>query len=168
MKMWLTAEFSTVDSVAEAVSTLRAGGFTADEIELFSDRPVELPAGLLDRRSHISLLAVLGAIVNGGLATAFIFFTERNYRLITGGMPIISGWSTGVVSYELTMAGAMAGVVIGLLWEGRLLFPRSQPAPLVRQGSILMRVGCPDRLVTDATRCLMTSGALEITQQEAP
>jgi ActD protein len=165
--MLLTAEFLTTESVTEAVSALTAEGFSAGEIELFSDRPVELPAGVLDRRSHISLAAVLGAIVNGGVATAFIFFTQRNYRLVTGGMPVISGWSTGVVSYELTMAGAVAGVVLAFFWEGRLLFRgrRNPPPPVLREGSMFLRVTCGEASAPGAARRLEQAGAREIVEQ---
>src|SRR2546426_390198 len=139
--MLLTAEFLTADSTVQAVSALRAEGFSANDIELFSDRPLELPAGMLDRRSYISLAAVLGALVSGSLATAFIFFTQYNYPLVTGGMPLVSGWATGVVSYELIMAGSVAGVVLAFLWEGRLLRRDGAPPPALKEGSIFLRIG---------------------------
>ncbi|HKW96851.1 MAG TPA: quinol:electron acceptor oxidoreductase subunit ActD [Bryobacteraceae bacterium] len=162
--MWLTAEFLSTEAAAGAVTALGEEGFSSREIELFSDRPVELPAGTLERRSHISLAAVLGAIVNGGLATLFIFFTQRNYRLVTGGMPVISGWSTGVISYELTMAGAVAGVVLALLWEGRLLIRRRRGAapPALKEGSVYVRVECGEGVAAGAARRLEQAGAREI------
>ena len=49
--MLLTAEFLTTDGAAAAVSALSREGFPANAIELFSDRPVELPAGMLKRPS---------------------------------------------------------------------------------------------------------------------
>ena len=164
--MWLTAEFLSTESAAEAVAALGAEGFSSSEIELFSDRPVELPAGMLKRRSHISLAAVLGAIINGGLATLFIFFTQRNYRLVTGGMPVISGWSTGVISYELTMAGAVAGVVLALLWEGRLLIRRKgAPPPELKEGAVYVRVECGEGVAAGAARRLEQAGAREVVEQ---
>ena len=52
--MFLTAEFTDADSVVRAITALRAHGFTADQIDVFSTEPVELPHGVLDRPSHMS------------------------------------------------------------------------------------------------------------------
>jgi hypothetical protein len=166
--MLLTAEFLTTESATEAVCALTSEGFSASEMELFSDRPVELPAGMLERRSYISVFAVLGAIVNGTLATAFIFFTERNYPLVTGGMPLISGWSTGVISYEMIMAGAVAGTVLAFLWEARLILRRgrSDPPPALKEGSIFLRVGLRENSAPGVTRRLEQAGAVEIIKQQ--
>ena len=57
----------------------------------------------------MSLFAVLGALLGGGLTTAFIFYTKLDYPLVTGGMPLTSGWATGVVTFEFTMGGAVVG-----------------------------------------------------------
>ena len=165
--MLLTAEFLTTESVVDAVAALNTAGFSSSDVELFSDRPVELPGGMLQRRSHISLMAVLGAIVNGALATAFIFSTQHNYRLVTGGMPLISGWSTGVVSYELTMAGAVAGVVLAFLWEAGLIFRRRRgvPPPALKEGSVFLRVTCHEGSAIGATHCMEQAGAIEVIEQ---
>ena len=166
--MLLTAEFSTTESITGALAALKAEGLSARDLELFSDRPIELPAGMLERRSNISLMAVLGGVVNGGLATAFIFFTQRNYPLITGGMPLTSGWSTGVVSYELTMAGTVAGVMLAFLWEGRLLFNgrKGAPPPALKEGSTFLRVRCGEDRAPATIRCLRQAGAIEVVEQQ--
>src|SRR5262245_46244561 len=98
--MYLTAEFREKHAAAAAIQTLRASGITPAELDLFSDEPVELPRGLLDRPSRMSLASVLGGIIFGVLATAFIFWTQHNYQLVTGGMPLFSFWATGVITYE--------------------------------------------------------------------
>jgi len=166
--MFLTAEFSRRDAIAPAVSALRAAGFGKEEIEIFSDRPVELPKGLLDRPGRTSLVAVLGAIINGGLATAFVYYTQRDYPLATGGLPLVSGWATGVVSYELTMAGAVAGIVLAFLWEASLLRRRKgAPPPALKDGAVFVRVKCAAESASAAAQCLTQTGALEISKQEA-
>ena len=55
----------------------------------------------------MSLAAVTGAITSCLLAIGFVYFTQHNYPLITGGMPLFSFWATGVVFYEMTMFGAI-------------------------------------------------------------
>jgi hypothetical protein len=160
--MWLTAEYSEERSAAAAVAGLRDA--RVEDVELFSDKPVEL----IHRRSRASLIAVLGAIVNGSLATAFIYFAQHNYPLVTGGMPIFSPWATGVITYELTMAGAMAGVVIAFLWESGLLRRRRGPAPpVLKDGAIFVRVRCAPEAAGLAAECLSRSGAVAIARADA-
>ena len=163
--MLLTAEFLTADSTVQAVSALRAEGFSPNDIELFSGQPLELPQGLLERPSHISLAAVLGALISGSLATAFIFFTQHNYPLVTGGMPLVSGWSTGVISFELIMAGAVTGVVLAFLWEGRLLRRKAAPPPVFKDGSVFLRIECPEESALRGVRCFEVAGAQNIVEE---
>lgn len=164
--MWLIAEYSGDADLAAAVTALRDAGFDSHAIEIFSSKPVDLPPGLTHRRSHASLLAVLGAFVNGGLATGFIFYTQHDYPLITGGMPVYSWWATGVITYELAMAGAVAGVVIAFLWESGLLRFRKPPAPALENGSSFIRVRCPDDSAHSASERLLSTGALRVSALE--
>ncbi len=155
--MWLTAEYPDEHAAAAGAASLRSAGL--GEIELFSDRPLDLTG----RPSRASLIAVAAAILNGALATAFVYYTQRDYPLVTGGMPIISPWATGVITYELTMAGAMAGVVIAFLWESGLLRRRRGPSPpALRDGAVFVRVHCPPDAAGLASDCLSRSGAVAI------
>jgi len=163
--MLLTAEFLATGSIVQAVSALRAEGFSPSDIELFSGRPLELPQDMLERPSHISLAAVLGALISGSLTTAFIFFTQHNYPLVTGGMPLVSGWSTGVVSFELIMAGAVAGVVFAFLREGRLLRRAAALPPALKDGSVFLRIECPEESAPRAVRCFEVAGAQDIVEE---
>jgi hypothetical protein len=124
----LKAKFADAGALEAAILALKRDGAAPEHIELFSSRPVEFKHGVLDRPSRMSLFAVVGAILNGSLATAFIYYTQLDYLLVTGGMPLTSGWATGVVTFEMTMAGAVAGTVIALLREGRF-FRQSKDAP---------------------------------------
>lgn len=167
MKMLLTAEFASAESIPDAVRALAAAGFSGGKIEIFSDRPVDLPEGVLAKRSHISLAAVAGAAINGALATAFIFFTERNYALVTGGMPLTSWWPTGVISYEMAMAGAVAGIIAAFLWEGRLLFRSKARAPVrLKEGAAFVEVHCDANSMPDAAATLKVAGATAVTEVE--
>jgi hypothetical protein len=124
----LKAKFADAGAVETAILALKSDGAAPEQIELFSSRPVEFKPGVLDRPSRMSLFAVVGAILNGSLATAFMYYTQLDYPLVTGGMPLTSGWATGVITFELTMAGAVAGTVVALLREGRF-FRQSKDAP---------------------------------------
>jgi hypothetical protein len=140
--MYLSARFDDEDRVAPAILRLLDAGVPARAIEIFSPRPVPLPKQFAAHRSRMPLLAVLGAAVNGALATAFMFYTQRDYPIVTGGMPLRSWWATGVITYELTMAGAVAGLVLGFLWESGLLRPRRAPAPPLADHAVVLRLEC--------------------------
>ena len=74
--------------MAAAIRPLRAAGIDPCAIWMSSPKNRwSFRRGVLDRPSHMSLVSVLGAIVFGTLATAFIRWTQHNYRLVTGGMP---------------------------------------------------------------------------------
>jgi Alternative complex III, ActD subunit len=136
----LKAEFADAGAAEAAVLALKSDGATPDQIELFSSRPLEFKRGVLDRPSSMSLFAVVGAILNGSLATAFMYYTQLDYPLVTGGMPLTSGWATGVITFELTMLGGVAGTVVALLREGRF-FRQSKDAPeQMREDTVYMLV----------------------------
>lgn len=163
--MHLTARFDDEALVAPAIEALLEAGVAPQAIEVFSPRPVEVPAALHPRRSRASLLAVLGAAINGSLATAFMFYTQHDYPIVTGGMPLRSWWATGVISYELTMAGAVAGLMIALLWEAGL-WRRRLPAPVLDNNSVFVRVECSGESSIAALERLHQAGAVSVTGSE--
>jgi hypothetical protein len=162
--MYLIGAFHEKDSAAAAIRMLRAVGITPAELDLFSEEPVELPRGVLDRPSRMSLASVLGAIVFGLVATAFIYWTQHNYKLVTGGMPLFSFWATGVITYEITMLGAIVATFAWFLWESGLARKRDRNAlvPEVDAGSICLRVRCRDEQSAQAIESLRRAGAIEI------
>jgi ActD protein len=166
--MYLAAEFMQPEPVADGVSNLMSAGFGKDEIEIFSDRPIELPGGPLNRRSWTSVAAVSGAVVNGGLATALMYYTQLDYPLNTGGIPTISLWATGIISYELAMAGAVAGLILAFLWESRLLRRRKvRPPSPSKTGSIFVLVCCTEHSAAAAQESLYKAGAADVVRHEA-
>ena len=105
MSLYLAGTFADKSGAILAINQLKTDGFHAADLTVFSDEPVELPRGVLDRPSHMSLVVVLGAIAFFLMVVAFVYYTQYDYRLVTGGMPIFSFWPTGVVFYEITMFG---------------------------------------------------------------
>ena len=163
--MYLIGEFREKHAAAAAIRKLRDGGIGPADLDLFSEEPISLPRGLLDRPSHMSLVSVSGAIALGSLATLFVRYAQNNYKLVTGGMPLVSNWSTGVISFELVMAGAVAGVVLAFLWEGRLLRRNGAPPPASKDGSVFLRIECPKESVPRAVRCFDAAGAQDIVEE---
>jgi Alternative complex III, ActD subunit len=165
--MLLSTEFSEPHAAAAAIEALSSEGFDKRSMEVFSTEPVEFERGVLDRRSHMSLLAVAGAAANTLLATGFMFWTQRDYPLVTGGMPLTSYWSVGVIIFEMAMAGAIAGTMASFLWESGLLRGgRKQPAPQLRDDVIFLRVRCDEPRASQARETLLSAGAAEVTLME--
>jgi hypothetical protein len=83
------------------------------------------------------------------------------YPSITGGMPLVSPWPTAIVTYELTMFGAVMTTVITLLITARL--GRRRPAPYdpeISNGKILIGALDPsDAERADLERRLLSAGA---------
>ena len=159
--MFLTAEFGDADSVARAIASLRSQGFRADQVDVFSTEPVDLPPGLLDRPSHMSLTAVASAVSFCLLAILFVRYAQYDYPLVTGGMPIFSWWSNGVIFYEFTMFGSITATFVMFLLESGLL-KRRAPAPVLVAGRILLRISCEAGRAAVATDCLRQAGATGI------
>ena len=158
--MYLIGEFREKEAVRAAIRMLREGGFGPGEIDLFSDEPVEFPRGVLDRPSRMSLASVVGAVAFGSLATAFIYWTQHNYRLVTGGMPVFSFWATGVITFEMTMLGAIVSTFAWFLWESGLVRKRdhSAPVPEVDPGAICLRVRCRAEDAPQASAAIRRAG----------
>lgn len=136
---FLHAEFGESGAATEALRALLDSGVGPEQIEVYSRRPLEADPPLLARRSRMSLVAVTAAALTGVGATFLMYRAQMDYPLVTGGMPINSGWATGVVTFEATMAGAVLGILAALLYESGLLRPRkSTPIPEVPpQGAVI-------------------------------
>jgi hypothetical protein len=163
MTVYLTGEFREQESLIGAIRALRAAGFETGALDLFSAEPVELPRGVLERPSRMSLVSVAGAIGFGALATGFIRYTQRDYKLITGGMPVFSFWATGVITYEMTMLGAIVATFAWFLWESGLIRKREPaPVPHAAPGEICLRARCRVEQRAKVIEVMKRHGAVEI------
>lgn len=169
-KFYLHAEFRTHGALAEAIEALAANGVSKGEMEIYSRRPVETDPPLLPRRSRISMGAVLGAIAAGAGATALMFRTQLAYPLVTGGMPITSGWATAVVTFEATMAGAVLATALLMAWEAGLVpGRRSVPVPDLPDEGAVLQVGCSSGPEAEAVQDLLAqAGAIRVGVAELP
>lgn len=166
--MYLIAEFHHKDPLTRAIRTLREAGTPVADLDVFSGEPVELPRGVLDRSSRMSLLAVTGAVLGCILATSFVYFAQYNYRVDTGGMPVFSFWGTGVITYEMTLLGSIIATFLVFLWESGLIrrHDKTVPIPSVPLGSICLRVRCPADRVVETSKLLGQAGAIGILERE--
>jgi hypothetical protein len=161
--VYLKGEFREKETAARAIRELKANGFGPDALDVFSNEPVEFADGVLDRPSRMSLVVVASALICCALTILFVRYTQYNYPLVTGGMPLFSFWSTGVVFYELTMLGAILSSFAWFLWESGLVRRRTPaPVPDVEPGVICLRVRCSDEQAQLASGQLEQAGATEV------
>lgn len=164
MTVYLTGEFLDKASAAQAIGTLRDQAVPIADLDVYSEEPVEFRRGILNRPSRMSRASVFGAILFGVLATVFIYFTQHNYRLVTGGMPVFSFWATGVITYEMTMLGAIVATFAWFLWESGLIRKRDRdaPVPVVAPGSLCLRVRCGAGEAAHLSEAMRRAGAVRI------
>jgi hypothetical protein len=161
--VYLSAEFYDKESTTRALLELKATGFGPASLAVFSDQPIELADGVLDRPSRMSLAVVTSAILFLLLIVWFVYYTQYDYPLITGGMPLFSFWATGVIFYEITMFGAIVTTFLWFLLEsGILRRGRRPPAPAIDSGTIYVRVCCRSNQAEDVSQSLRAAGATNI------
>jgi len=129
----------------QAVNRLRAAGLTDREITILSSRPIEdQEFGHIDSQSWIWWIACGGALVGMALAILFVYVSAVGWPIDTGGLPNIAWWPAAIITFELTMLGAIISTVITLVitaglgrGSGKLYDPE------VSDGKILVGVENP-------------------------
>lgn len=161
--MYLSAEFYDTESTTRALLELKAKGFGPASLAVFSEQPIELADGVLERPSRMSLAVVTSAIVFLLLIVWFVYYTQYDYPLTTGGMPLFSFWATGVIFYEIAMFGAIVTTLLWFLLEsGVLRRGRRPPAPMIDSGTICVRVCCGSGQVEVVSESLKAAGAMNV------
>ncbi len=165
MSLFIAGTFAAKDAVMQAIKQLKADGYGPEDLAVFSNEPVDFPRGVLDRRSHMSLAVVSGAVVFFLLVVGLVYFTQHSYPLVTGGMPIFSFWSTGVVFYEITMLGAILTTAGWFIWESGLLRrDKGIPVPVIDAEVICLRIRCTAEQLETAAAILQNTGAQNVAE----
>lgn len=149
------------------MNALRDAGVAPGKIIVMSSEPFEeYSFAQGESKSLMPWIAVLGGLIGGTCGFALAWYTQVAYPmpLITGGMPVVAPWPTGIITYELTMMGAIVATVITLLVSARL--PNWKPAlyePEVSHGKVLIGVADPtDEERADLEKRLRRAGAEKI------
>ncbi len=161
--MFLISEFRSKDALVVALLALKKAGLTPNDLAIFSEEPIEFRKGILDRPSHMSKAAVAGAVCLGTAATSFVYYAQHNYEIVTGGMPIFSFWATGIITYEMTMLGAIFATFFWFLWESGLIRKRDPAAPVPNIGpaSMSLRVRCETGRADTFVEILRAAGCIK-------
>ena len=114
-----------------------------------------------DHQTIIPWIAALGGIVGGVLGFWFTAYTQAVYPIPTGGMPIVPIYTEGIITYELTMLGAILATLVALLFTTRLPgWKRQIYDPEVSDGKILIGViDAPEGSLAEVKNRLMGAGA---------
>jgi len=138
------------DSAQRALNVLERSqaemGFSSGDIAVLSGEPYEDHGfGQRDHKTRMPWLAAMGGVIGGLSGWWFVSFTQKSYPMISGGMNLITKWPDGIITYELTMLGAILTTLITLLitaripdWGGRKLYD-----PAISNGKILIGVTNP-------------------------
>jgi hypothetical protein len=143
-----------------AFTALQRAGVDEKEITVISAEPFEaFPFSERDKSLALFRLAGVGGAVGLVFGALLTSGTERAWPLVTGGMPIVAWWPNIVITFELTMLGAILTTVASLLVAARLpsALTRALYDPAVSDGKILVGVSLTAGKSADVIR-----GALEV------
>jgi hypothetical protein len=159
--------FSDPRSADRGLKDLQAAGVRADKIVVMSPEPFEeYEFARADRKTPMPWIAAAGGLIGGVSGYLLAWYTQVAYpsHIMSGGMPLVSKWPSGIVTYELTMLGAILTTVITLLVTARLLHWRFDIYdPEISYGKILIGVVDPSTdMRSEFEQRLLGAGAEKI------
>lgn len=159
--------FSDPGSADAGMRELHSAGVRAENIIVMSPEPFEeYEFAHADRKTTMPWIAALGGLVGGVSGYLLAWYTQVAYpsHIMSGGMPLVSKWPSGIVTYELTMLGAIITTVITLLITAKLLHWKFDIYdPEVSYGKILIGVVDPSASsVSEYEKRLRAAGAEKV------
>ena len=132
---------SEPDLAKQSVNALLSVGIPTSDIIVLSSEPLEQYGVPSHQRTIMPWLVVCGAIVAGIGGFLLASLTQKSYAIHTGGMQVVTLWTDGIITYELTMLGAILTTGLVFLLTGMLL-GRDQFScePEVSDGKVLVGV----------------------------
>ena len=140
------ALYGSPNAAQRAVNQLRKAGIPEREITILSSEPhEEHEFGQRDRATWMTWLAAGGGLVGLVIAYLLTSVTQQMWPIVTGGMPIVTGWTNLIVIFELTMLGAILTTVATLLITAKIPSSRKPVIydPAISEGRILIGVANP-------------------------
>lgn len=155
----INAVFDTPEDASAAVATLRRDGVPRQAITIRSSEPLHFEFFKSDEaRSRISGFAIAGGFLGAACAILLTVLTSRRVDLVTGGMPIVTPWAFGIVTFELTALGAILATLARMIHEARLvrrILPQEYDEA-VACGRVVVTVACSDEAHTTTAKKLLT------------
>jgi Protein of unknown function (DUF3341) len=152
-----------------AFTALRRAGIAEHDITVISCEPFEaFEFSERDKSLTLFRLAGLGGVAGFTCGVLLTTGTERAWPINVGGMPIVAWWPNIVITFELTMLGAILTTVVSMLVAARMPTMKNVLYdPAVSDGKILVGVSLTADRTPDAIRqALDTAGALTVKTAE--
>ena len=115
----LLAEFDTAEALVEAAREAKAAGYAC--IEGFSPFPIDgLPEAIGFSSNAVPLACLIGGIA--GCVGGFLMqvYATLDFPLNIGGRPLIAPQAFALITFEMTVLGAVLGAVLTMLVLNRL------------------------------------------------
>ena len=147
--------YSTGHAAQQAVDALRAAGLADREITILSSQPMEqYEFGHIDAKTWIWWIACGGALVGMASALGLAWVTETWWPIDVGGLPTWAWWPNLIITFELTMLGAIVATVVTLIVTAFIGDKGKLYDPEVSDGKILVGVENPRTAVADLEAAL--------------
>jgi hypothetical protein len=141
----LLASFDQASTVVEAIGRLKLAGISPANLEVISSQPHPTHHFLPERsKTHIGAFALIGGALGAVAGFLLATLTALAYPLPTGGMPILSWWPIGIVTYETAMLGAVLATLVGLLAELKLPNLTLLPAETMVEDGLMIEIRCSE------------------------
>lgn len=141
----LLAGFDQASAVVMVIDRLKEAGISPEDLEVLSSHPHPNHRFLPERsKTHIGRFALIGAALGAVAGFLLPTLTALAYPLTTGGMPILSWWPIGIVTYETTMLGAVLATLAGLLVELKLPNLKSLSPDATVEDGLMIEVRCSE------------------------
>lgn len=132
-------------SAQQAINRLRSAGLVDRQITVITSEPMEdFEFGRMDKATWMWWFACLGGLVGMGAGLGLAWLTETSWPIDVGGLPTFAWWPNLIITFELTMLGAILATAATLVVSA--LIPRRGESlydPAVSDGLILVGVENP-------------------------
>ena len=146
------ALYADGDAAQQAVDNLRAAGVADHDITVISGQPMEHHEfGHIGAKSKMWWVACGGGLLGMGTGLGLSWITEMSWPINVGGMPTFAWWPNMIITFELTMLGAILSTVATLLVTAALPSSRNRlyDPEVTTAGKILVGVEGPAARDTD-------------------
>jgi hypothetical protein len=131
-------------SAQQAVGRLHAAGVPDRDIIIQSAQPMEdFEFGQRDKATWMWWIACAGGLIGMASAIGLAWLTETSWPIDVGGLPIFAWWPNLIITFELTMLGAIVATVATLVISARLGRGSAIYDTAVSDGKILVGVANP-------------------------
>jgi len=131
-------------SAQQAVNRLRAAGTADRDITVMSAQPMEdFEFGRMHKATWMWWFACAGGLTGMTTGLSLSWLTETSWPMNVGGLPTFAWWPNLIITFELTMLGAILATVVTLVVTARLGRGSTFYDPAVTDGKILVGVANP-------------------------